>query len=132
MTVKSIVVSLSISGLLFCFHAAAADESKLPPPANKKGLTFEKDVKPLFEQTCVKCHGPEKQKGKLRLDSLDTALKGGDNGQCILPGQSGKSKLIHAVARLNEDEAMPPEGKGDPLTKDQIGLLRAWIDDGAK
>ena len=50
----------------------------------------------------------------------------------IVPGKSEKSPLVLAVARLVEDEAMPPDGKGDPLSKDQVGLLRAWIDQGAK
>jgi len=67
-----------------------------------------------------------------RLDSLAAALKGGENGPDVVPGQSAKSPLVHNVARLIEDDAMPPEGKGDPLTKDQIGLIRAWIDQGAK
>jgi hypothetical protein len=66
------------------------------------------------------------------LDSLAAALKGGENGECIVPKDSAKSTLVHAIARLDEEEAMPPKGKGDPLTKEQIGLIRAWIDQGAK
>ena len=108
------------------------DPAKLPPPADQKGLTYENDIRPIFEQSCLKCHGPEKQKGKLRLDSLAAALKGGEVGKVIEKGNSAKSVLVHFVARLNEDDAMPPKNGGKPLTKDQVGLIRAWIDQGAK
>ena len=65
--------------------------------------------------------------------SLESALKGGENGKIIEPGTSAKSKIVIAVARLGEeDEAMPPTDKGKPLDKDQVGLIRAWIDQGAK
>ena len=112
--------------------AADVDISKLPPASDKKGVTYDKDIKAVFEKACFKCHGAEKQKGKLRLDSLQAALKGGDDGKVIEPGNSAKSTLVHAIARLNEDDAMPPADKGDPLSKDQVGLIRAWIDQGAK
>jgi mono/diheme cytochrome c family protein len=108
------------------------DVSKLPPAATKQGLTFEKDIKPMFEKSCVKCHGAEKQKGKLRLDTLEATLKGGENGESVVKGNSAKSPLVHTIARLDEDSAMPPEGKAEPLTKEQVGIVRAWIDQGAK
>ena len=123
LTAISAAVSLS---------AADVDVSKLPPAATKTGLTFDKDIKPIFEKSCVKCHGAEKQKGKLRLDSLEASLKGGENGESIVKGNSAKSPLVHTIARLDPDSAMPPDGKGDPLTKEQIGVIRAWIDQGAK
>lgn len=112
--------------------AAEVDVSKLPPAAKREGVNYEKDIRPIFEKSCFKCHGPEKHKGDLRLDSLEAALKGGENAPNLVKGNSAKSTLVHSIARLNDDEAMPPEGKGDPLTKDQIGLVRAWIDQGAK
>ncbi len=112
--------------------AADVDASKLPAAAATKGVTFAKDIQPLFEKSCFKCHGAEKQKGKLRLDSLEASLKGGENGESIIKGDSAKSPLVWSVAQLDPDAAMPPEGKGDPLTKEQIGLIRAWIDQGAK
>jgi len=125
-------LTLGLVTCAFLAQAAEVDISKLPPASDKKGLTYAKDIKPIFEKTCFKCHGAEKQKGKLRVDSLDAALKGGEDGKVIEPGNSAKSTLVHAVARLNEDDAMPPADKGTPLTKDQVGLIRAWIDQGAK
>ena len=112
--------------------AADVDVSKIPPASTKTGLTYEKDIKPIFEKSCFKCHGTEKQKGKLRVDTLAGVLKGSENGNVVDPGNGTKSVLVQNVARLVADDAMPPEGKGDPLTKEQIGLIRAWVDQGAK
>jgi hypothetical protein len=115
-------------------QAAEPDLKKLPPPAAKTGLTYDADIKPIFEKSgCFKCHGAEKQKAKLRLDTLAAAKKGSENGPLFETGKSEKSVLVHSVARiLDEDLNMPPEDKGDPLTKEQVALVRAWIDQGAK
>jgi len=115
-----------------------ADLSKLPPAADKKGVTYEKDIRPIFEKSCFKCHGPEieKPKGKLRLDTLPLVLKGGDNGPNVVAGDIKKSNLLHQVAQIgSEDEWMPPpdnKAKIPPLTKEQVALIRAWIEQGAK
>lgn len=129
---KRIGLILGLVATSALVSAADVDVSKLPPASAKKDLTFEKDILPLFQKACVKCHGPEKQKAKLRLDTLEATLKGGENGDCISKGNSAKSTLVHTIARLDPDAAMPPDGKGDPLTKEQVGLVRAWIDQGAK
>ncbi len=123
--------------LIFCLvaicgpavGAETVDISKLPPPAARP-VDFVKEIRPMLETACLKCHGPEKQKGGWRVDVKETALKGGnDYAPNILPGKSAESPLIHFVAGLDEDMKMP--AKGDPLTPEQIGLLRAWIDQGA-
>src|SRR6188474_615974 len=82
--------------------AANADEkkpdaTKLPPAAEGK-IDFDADIKPILAAHCVKCHGPAKQKGGLRLDTREQALGGGNSGAVIAPGKSAESKLIHAVA----------------------------------
>ena len=114
----------------------AVDTSKLPPASDKKDVTYATDIKPIFEKSCVKCHGAEKPKGKLRLDSLEGVLKGGQDGKVVEPGKSAESMLVHNVAHIgDEDDFMPPpDNKAHipPLTKEQIGLIRAWIDQGAK
>ena len=116
--------------------AADPDISKLPPPAAKKDLTFAKDIKPLVETSCVKCHGAEKPKSKYRVDSREAIIKGGDSGEAaIVVGKSDKSPLIHYSADLVVDMEMPPTDKRDKYpawTKEQIALVRAWIDQGAK
>jgi mono/diheme cytochrome c family protein len=124
------VLSLVILGRFFT-HAASVDLSRLPPAAQRE-IDFEKDIQAILEKSCLKCHDAEKAKGKLMLDTRAHALQGGDNGPDIIPGDSAKSPLIHFTARLVEDSEMPPAGKGDPLSKDEVALLRAWIDQGAK
>jgi len=109
--------------------AAEFDESKLPPPAQKT-VDFTRDIKPVLDASCLRCHGPEKPKSRFRLDNREAALKGGENGVDIIPSDSAKSPLIYYVARLKQDMEMPPPGKGDPLTTQQVALLRAWIDQG--
>lgn len=132
---KSVVraaVMIGTVAIAGAVSAAEIDVSKIPPASKKAGLTFEKDIKPIFEKSCVKCHGAEKQKGKLRLDTLEATLKGGENGKILEAGNGTKSSLVHSVTRLDEDTAMPPEGKAEPLTKEQVGIVRAWVDQGAK
>ncbi len=131
--------ALALSFLLACVGIASADDadaSKLPPASNQKDVTYEKDIKPIFDKSCVKCHGAEKPKGRLRLDSLAGALKGGENGKVIKPGDSAKSQLVLGIAHVGDSDLFmpPPDNKAKigPLTKDQIGLVRAWIDQGAK
>src|SRR5262245_40759702 len=83
--------ALPALGLTLSLPLAAAeiDESKLVAPATTK-IEFERDIKPIFEKACLRCHGSEKPKGKFRLDNKEDALKGGENGVDILPGQSAK------------------------------------------
>jgi mono/diheme cytochrome c family protein len=127
-----------MGALAFTLTAAAkdVDVSKLPPASTQKDVTFAKDIKPIFEKACVKCHGAERPKAKLRLDNLEGALKGSADGKVIEPGDSAKSTLVHSVAQIgDQDYWMPPPDNKDkipPLTKEQVGLIRAWIDQGAK
>ena len=182
-----LIPSLLLTGALASAVSVVADPmdfskldlSKLPPASTQKGVTFEKDIKPIFEASCTGCHGEKKQKGDIRLDSLEAVLKGGEDGKIVVPGKSKESVLVVAVAGIDEDSAMPPKrkpGKGpggpggpggpppggaggfggpngpgtpppggfggpggpggfkmpQPLTPEQVGLVRAWIDQGAK
>ena len=105
------------------------------PAAAKKTVSYSKEIEPLFEKTCLNCHGPKKRpKGKFRIDTRELALKGGSEGVAIIPGKSDKSPLTYYIAYQVVDYEMPPEGKKDypKLNKDQIGLVRAWIDQGVK
>lgn len=112
---------------------AAADEGSDGPsetPA-KRTIDFARDIRPVFAARCYTCHGPDEQEGDLRLDRRAAAQKGGSRGPLVLPGKPETSLLIQMVTGENDDLlVMPPEGQ--PLTKRQIALLRAWIDQGAK
>jgi len=129
---NQMILGLAVAGItLVGITAADVDMTKVPPASTRTDVTFDKDIKPMFEKTCFKCHGAEKQKGKLRVDSLAAIKKGGENGEVFIVGKSGTSSLVHSISGAVE-EIMPPDGKGDPLSKQQIGLVRAWIDSGAK
>lgn len=125
-----------VLGVSFLALAVDIDASKLPPPSDQKGVTFEKDIKPLFDKSCVGCHGAEKPKGKLRLDSLEATLRGGVDGKVLEPGKSASSFLVANIAFLgDEDDFMPPPKdltKYPKFTPEQVALVRAWIDQGAK
>lgn len=113
--------------------AAADSQSSQLPSAAKRPVTFDGDIRPLLETSCLRCHGPQNPKSHFSLVSRASALMGGDeNTNDIVPGNSAHSLLIHYVARQVPDMEMPPDGRGKPLTPQQIGLLRAWIDQGAR
>src|SRR5688572_7550073 len=99
------------------------------PPAAKRKVDFVKDIQPILESRCYECHGTAKQKAELRWDVKKLALKGGESGSAIVPGKSAESLIIQLVSGTKPDAVMPQ--KGERLTVEQIGLLRAWIDQGA-
>lgn len=124
------------------------DVSKLPPVGAKKDVTYAKDIRPLLQASCFRCHGEEEAKGEMRLDNLDSVLMGGEDGKMVIPGESQKSLLVASAAQIDSKIAMPPKpkaadkggaaGPGEtgpppkPLTAAQVSLIRAWIDQGAK
>src|SRR5689334_2723443 len=98
-------LAFALAGTLaisFFASAVDVDVSKLPPPSTKQGLTFDKDIKPLFDKSCIDCHSAEKPKGKLRLDTLAGTLKGSVDGKVLEPGNSAKSFLVANIAFLGD------------------------------
>ncbi len=129
---KPCSVALSI-GLVcaVCINAGAklttAQIAQLPPPANHP-VSFSRDIKPILEKSCVQCHGHGRNKGDFQIDSRESLLHGGASGPAVVPGHSAESLLIELVMGFDPEELMPK--KGTKLTGEQIGLLRAWIDQG--
>src|SRR5436190_19062832 len=106
------------------FFAASPLAVRVATPA---AIDFEKDVRPLFEQHCFKCHGSEKQKGGLRFDTKQGAFTAGESGEKpIIPGHASESRLIKLVSSTKDEERMP--SKGEPLSVSQIDLIKLWID----
>ena len=102
----------------------------LAAPSAKSASDFGREIPALFEKHCLKCHGPEKQKGGLRFDRKEGALTSGESGEkAIVPGKASDSRLIKLVSSKDEDERMPP--KDGPLSDVEVALLRKWIDAGA-
>ena len=89
---------------------------------------FLNKVKPLLDSRCITCHGAEKQKGGLRLDSRAAAIQGGESGPAVVPGKPGESLLLDAVLHSKKELKMPPKEK---LTAADITVLKRWIRDGA-
>ncbi len=134
--IKSIALILlgSASLALADDTGALNSTNTLPPASTEPGVTYADDIKPIFDASCVKCHdSTKKPKAHLALDSLAGVLKGSRDGAVVLPGNSAKSDLVLAVAHIGDPDTYMPKGKdGHKLTDAQIGLIRAWIDQGAK
>lgn len=104
------------------------DQIAALPPAPSRPVDFPREIKPLLENRCINCHGRGRSKGGFKMDTRQTFLRGGDSGPAVVPGRSTESLLIELVAGADPDSVMPK--KGSRLTPEQIGLLRAWIDQG--
>ncbi len=120
---------LEIAAILFAV-IMALPESALA----EVGVDFEKEVSPIFQEHCIACHGPEKQKSGYRLDGSEDALKGGESGQvAILPGNPEGSPLLRFVSGEDKEMVMPPEKSSQARLKvEQIAILRRWIEQGAR
>lgn len=105
------------------------DFAKLLPPAHEGPVDFVRDIQPIFRQHCYDCHSADHEDGGVNLGIRDRALQGGHDGPIFEVGSSVHSRLIHLVAAVDSKSIMPPETGG--LSKQEIGLLRAWIDQGA-
>ncbi len=119
-------------------HESASTPHSSPPPqplatGGSGKLVFQHVILPIFVAKCNKCHGEEKQKGELRLDTYEFTMKGGEESgdKNIVPGKPGESETVKMVSSAeDEDGHMPPEGK-EQLTKDEVALIKWWIQQGA-
>jgi mono/diheme cytochrome c family protein len=123
-----LTLALGLTGTLPALARLTPEQVEaLPPPATVT-VDFARDIKPLFDASCVKCHGRGSAKGGFSLDSRETFLAGGDSGPAAESGRSTESYLIELVSGLDPENVMPV--KGSRLTPEQVGLMRAWIDQG--
>jgi mono/diheme cytochrome c family protein len=124
------LVLLALATSLDVFGKLTPEQiQQLPPPATHE-VDFVKEIKPILEASCIKCHGRGRSKGEFRIDTRETLLKGGETGPAAVPGKSVESQVIELVMGFDPDNTMPK--KGSRLSRDQIGVLRAWIDQGLK
>jgi hypothetical protein len=102
-----------------------------PVPDIQEAMAYTDLVQPLLQAKCYTCHGPAKQKGKLRLDQQQFILKGGEEGKVVQPGKADESEMIdRMLLPLTDEDHMPPKEKPQ-LTKNEIALLQWWINSGA-
>lgn len=114
--------------LILCVSSSAVHAGDLA----KSQVDYIKHVKPLLAEKCASCHGVLKQEAGLRLDHRDLIATGGDSGPAFDLRTVSNSLLLHRIQSDDEDLRMPPAGEGSALTEDQVGLLRRWIEEGAK
>lgn len=139
----SVGIGAHFGGILVYGHgyyssAFAAPEPASPPPREQaapapptgNGLRYDTDVRPIFQEHCVRCHGPQKQRGLLRLDSRQAVLDGGKSGPAVRAGDSAHSRLYRAVTDPDPATRMPQ--KAPPLPADLVDRIRTWIDQGAR
>ena len=114
--------ALVYSGILFAasiLHAAEGDS-----------ISYDEHIKPIFRQHCLKCHGDDKQKADLNMQSFAAALKGGSGGEALIAGRSSQSPLFQAITDPDDEARMPPNKPAIP--QDQITLIQKWIDTGLR
>ena len=109
----------------------AGDLEQRTPVAVDRDVDFVADVQPILKKHCYECHSGETEEGGLNLAVQSRAMKGGEQGRVLVSGDSLASLLVQLVSGVDKDRRMPPEDN-EPLTAEQIGVLRAWIDQGAK
>jgi len=106
-------------------------DASVSAPAQASVAFFASRVAPIFDDKCVQCHGPEKKKGKLRLDTFDYVMHGGKDGAVVKPGDVRNSELYRRVTLPRENkDAMPAEGKPG-LTASELKVIEFWIASGA-
>ena len=118
MTLGSVIKSFPLCAVLLSTSVVAAP------------VDFVREVRPIFEEHCHDCHGPDKQKSGFRIDLKDKAFRSGDkHSPNLVPGRAADSPLIHFITTDDEEERMPP--KGERLSSREIDILTRWIDEGA-
>jgi uncharacterized membrane protein len=136
-TIKWIAAALTATFGLVAAAAAQNATATLPPASTKQGVTYTNDIKAILDVSCVKCHSGPQPKARLKLDALADALKPIRGGSIVKVGDSTNSMIVKITAHLTPDRQswMPPLNNRNgikPLTPEEIGLIRAWIDQGAK
>ncbi len=117
-------MSVHRSVLLVLFLIGQMNAGQGPAPK----VTFDKDVLPIFQQACAKCHLGDASMGKLQLGSEASILRGGSSGAAVVPGKSADSLLVKRILGMTDAQRMPMGG--DPLSTEQVKIIRAWIDQG--
>lgn len=120
--------TLTIGLVLLLAGRGVADEAvAVPPPATHK-VDFHREILPILANRCATCHAIGRSEGGFSIETRTALLGESDSGKAVIPGKSGESLLVKMVAGIDPDQVMPKQGKR--LTATEVGVLRAWIDQG--
>jgi hypothetical protein len=119
----------TIFTVLLAYWSGSWAVAALASDSTEPSVNFAESIRPIFVRRCARCHGADRQKGGLRLDRKNAALRGGESGALLVPGKSSDSLLIKRLTASDADERMPAQA--DPLPPGEIDLLRRWINQGA-
>jgi len=125
---------ISPAWLLLLLGMVLSNSFRICTAADKVPIQFNRDVRPILSDACFQCHGPDEgqRHGGLRLDLAGAALKGGDSGPAVAPGNAEASELWNRITSKDPALQMPPPTSVKSLTQTQIDTLRKWIDEGAE
>jgi WD40 repeat protein len=130
----SLAVSLAFVACCVLFGDANAAPIDIAEIKREGDVDFEKEVLPIFRRNCLACHSATEAQSDLVLESPQTILKGGSEGPAVVPGKGSESRLIKLASKQKEPFMPPPDNdvKAKPLTPQELGLIKLWIDQGAK
>lgn len=124
-SVPSIILAMVATGSIVALLSAQAPAPSTPPTQ----VSFARDIQPILERSCWNCHSADLQLADLDLSTREAALRGGEHGAALVPGNAEQSRLYRMVAGL-ESITMPMEGP--KLTPTEISTFKTWIEQGAQ
>jgi WD40 repeat protein len=124
---------LAAGFVIACVAAGPPDRLQVKVPHRGQPVSYSKEVVEILEDKCTGCHGSALAENKLSLEDVSAMLKGGKRGPALVPGKADSSLLFRMAAHQAEPD-MPPKDKpgNSPLTPEELGLLKLWIDEGAR
>jgi len=124
-----------VAFILFGTLVLGAEAQQKPDAPLPDQVQFNRDIRPILSENCVRCHGPnaKDRKGGLRLDTKEGAFAESESGKlALVPGSLEKSELWRRVSTSDAEEKMPPRKSGKKLTSREAALLKRWIEQGAR
>src|SRR5712691_6530224 len=125
---RQVSTAVVLSGVVAATVVTVLSAQAPPARASQRAVNFSADIKPVLEKSCWSCHSADLQLSSLDLSTREAALKGGDHGAAIVPGNAEASKVFRRIAGI-EKPAMPMDG--EPLNAAEVAAIKAWIDQGA-
>ncbi len=128
----SFAVVLVLAAFLFAQGKKEVPPIKVVELERKTPVLYDKDVEPILVNKCIFCHSGNLKEGNLDLNSYEGLVKGGKHGTSIVPGNGEKSTLYKSCGRIEKPLMPPPRSDNEPVTPEELALIKLWIDQGAK